>query len=171
MYIADVGQDQIEEVDFEPAGAGRRNYGWRLMEGDSCFTPNSGCDAMAQSLVLPVAEYRHDVGQSITGGYVYRGAAIPDLRGTYLYADYVSNTFFALRTSGGQVALSQTDITSNINGDGAVTGVGSFAQNDAGDLFVLEFNGGRIIVLLIPQRDSRRRLSRRPSRRVCAGAA
>lgn len=145
MYIADVGQDQIEELDFEPAGLGGRNYGWRLMEGDSCFDPSSGCDASAQNLTLPVAEYRHDVGQSITGGYVYRGSAIPELRGTYLYADYESNRFFALRMNGAQVALAQTDITSNLDGDGAVSGVGSFAQNDAGDLFVIEFNGGRIL--------------------------
>jgi glucose/arabinose dehydrogenase len=144
MYIGDVGQDKIEEIDFEPAGAAGRNYGWRLMEANSCFNPGNGCDATDENLTLPVAQYTHSVGQSVTGGYVYRGHSIPDLRGTYLYVDYETNRFFALRMSGGQVALSQTDITDNINGDGEVSGIGSFAQNDAGDVFVLEFNGGRI---------------------------
>ena len=101
MYIGDVGQDDLEEVDYEPAGLGGRNYGWRLMEADACFNPQSGCDASTENLVLPVASYDHSVGRSITGGYVYRGHAIADLRGTYLYVDYTSNTFFALRMQDG----------------------------------------------------------------------
>lgn len=142
MYIGDVGQDDLEEVDFEPAGLGGRNYGWRLMEADACFNPQNGCDASTENLVLPVASYDHDTGRSITGGYVYRGHAIPALRGTYLYVDYTSNTFFALRMRNGDVALAQTDITDNLNPGRNVVGVSSFGQDNTGELYVLEFDGG-----------------------------
>ena len=142
MYIGDVGQDDLEEVDYEPAGLGGRNYGWRLMEADACFNPADGCDASTENLVLPVASYNHDVGRSITGGYVYRGHAIAELRGTYLYVDYTSNTFFALRMQDGAVALPQTDITSNLNPGENVVGVSSFGQDNAGELYVLEFEAG-----------------------------
>jgi glucose/arabinose dehydrogenase len=141
MYIGDVGQNEIEEVDFEPAGLASRNYGWRLMEGEACFNPDSGCDAQAQNLVLPVATYDHDTGQSITGGYVYRGSGIPDLRGTYLYADYQSARFFALRMEGGQVAQAQVEITDNINPDTDIDGISSFGQDSAGELYVVSFDG------------------------------
>ncbi len=104
MYIADVGQDEIEEIDFEPALTSGRNYGWRLMEGDACYNPGSGCNASTQNLTPPIASYDHGVGLSITGGYVYRGRAIPNLRGSYLYADYVSDRFFALRVNEGRLA-------------------------------------------------------------------
>jgi glucose/arabinose dehydrogenase len=141
MYIGDVGQGELEEVDVEPAGAAGKNYGWRLMEGDACFNPDSGCDAAAQNLVLPVATYDHGVGQSITGGYVYRGAAIPDLRGTYLYADYQSARFFALRMQGGSIAQAQLEITDNINPGEDVGGIASFGQDGVGTLYVVAFGG------------------------------
>jgi glucose/arabinose dehydrogenase len=144
MYIGDVGQEELEEVDFEPAGLGGRNYGWRLMEAEACFNPQNGCDASTSNLVLPVASYDHDAGRSITGGYVYRGHAIPDLRGTYLYVDYTSHTFFALRMRDREVALPQTDITSNLNPGRNVVGVSSFGQDNAGELYVMEFDGGGV---------------------------
>ena len=149
MYIGDVGQGEIEEVDFEPAGVSGRNYGWRLMEGDSCFNPASGCDATEQNLVLPVAQYDHGVGQSITGGYVYRGAAIPDLRGTYLYADYASARFFALRMANGSVAQQQLEITDNINPGTDIDAISSFGQDSAGELYVVSFNGS--VYRIVPE--------------------
>jgi len=141
MYIGDVGQNAFEEIDFEPAGVGGTNYGWRLMEGEECFNPDEGCNAQAQNLALPVATYDRDAGQSITGGYVYRGSAIPELRGTYLYADYQSANFFALRMQGGQVAQEQVDITDNINPDNDIDGISSFGQDSAGNLYVVSFGG------------------------------
>ena len=141
MYIADVGQSAFEEVDFEPAQTGGRNYGWRLMEAEECFNPNSGCDAAAQNLTLPVASYGRNLGQSITGGYVYRGSAIPALRGTYLYADYQSARFFALRMANGAVATPQADITDNLNPDDNLDGISSFGQDTAGNLYVVEYGG------------------------------
>jgi glucose/arabinose dehydrogenase len=142
MYIGDVGQDRIEEINFEPYGAAGRNYGWRLMEGNDCFNPNSGCSATTQDLVLPVATYDHDIGKSITGGYVYRGAAIPNLRGTYLYADYESARFFALRMQNGGVAAAQAEITDNINPGGGIDNITSFGQDNIGNLYVLTYAGG-----------------------------
>ncbi|HTV25499.1 MAG TPA: PQQ-dependent sugar dehydrogenase [Polyangiaceae bacterium] len=149
MYIGDVGQGEIEEVDFEPAGVSGRNYGWRLMEGDSCFNPNNGCNAATQNLVLPVAQYDHDTGQSITGGYVYRGPAIPNLRGTYLYADFQSARFFALRMAGGSVAQQQVEITDNINPGGDVEAISSFGQDSAGEVYVVSFNGS--VYRIVPE--------------------
>jgi len=141
MYIGDVGQNQIEEIDFEPAGTPGRNYGWRLMEGEDCFNPDSGCDAARDNLVLPVATYTHQVGVSITGGYVYRGAAIPNLRGTYIYADYSSARFFALRMTNGSVSLEQTEITDNINPDNGADNITSFGEDNVGNLYVLTYDG------------------------------
>ena len=141
MYIGDVGQGTLEEVDFEPAQSGGRNYGWRLMEAENCFNPDTGCNAATQKLILPVASYDHDVGQSITGGYIYRGHAIPDLRGTYLYTDYEQGVFFALRMSNGTTSLQQTDITDNINAGPAVKHIGSFGQDEAGELYAVNFEG------------------------------
>src|SRR5205807_6541081 len=87
LWIADVGQDSYEEVDFQPANSrGGENYGWNLMEGLHCYSPATGCSM--QGLTLPVAEYSHANGCSITGGFVYRGRVWPGLRGMYLYGDY-----------------------------------------------------------------------------------
>lgn len=144
FYIADVGQNTLEEVDFEPAGAtSGLNYGWRLMEGTNCFNPQQNCNPN-NNLVQPVTTYDRDAGQSITGGYVYRGSAIPALRGTYIYADYASARFFTLRIENGAAANVQ-DITDEINptGFGAngnqrlATGIASFGIDHAGEVYVL----------------------------------
>jgi glucose/arabinose dehydrogenase len=86
LFIGDVGQSSWEEVDFQPAGsAGGENYGWRLMEGSSCFNPSTDCNN--GTLTLPIREYDHTVGCSVTGGYRYRGSANFDLEGFYFYGD------------------------------------------------------------------------------------
>jgi glucose/arabinose dehydrogenase len=99
LYIADVGQDSYEEIDFQPAAArGGENYGWRIMEGLHCFRP-PGCDGTG--LVLPVAEYDHSDGNcSVTGGMVYRGSEHPALQGIYLYGDFCSGRIWGLRKDG-----------------------------------------------------------------------
>ena len=91
LFIADVGQNALEEVNLQPAGSpGGENYGWNVMEGDACFSPQSGCDQ--EGLVLPILVYSHasGAGRSITGGYVYRGSELPDLAGSYVFGDFVS---------------------------------------------------------------------------------
>jgi len=98
LYIADVGQNAWEEVNFQPATSrGGQNYGWNIMEGSHCFPENRRCDM--RGLTMPVAEYGHALGCSITGGYVYRGARIPELQGYYLFGDYCSGTIWAMSTA------------------------------------------------------------------------
>jgi glucose/arabinose dehydrogenase len=96
LYIADVGQNSWEEVNYTPAGTpGGRNYGWRRMEGQSCFNPPSNCEA--PDLERPVTVYATSGGRcAIIGGYVYRGTRLPALTGMYLYADLCSGEIFGL---------------------------------------------------------------------------
>lgn len=100
LYIADVGQNRFEEVNAV-SGAGRGlNYGWDVMEGEACFEPPEGCDRTG--LTLPVTVYGHADGCSVTGGHVYRGEAIPSLRGTYFYSDFCSGFVRSFRFAGGR---------------------------------------------------------------------
>jgi len=92
LYIADVGQNLWEEIDFQPAGGpGGDHYGWNTMEGSHCYDPPENCDASGK--VLPVWEYPHPEGCSVTGGYVYRGQLYPQLQGVYFYADFCRGGF------------------------------------------------------------------------------
>jgi glucose/arabinose dehydrogenase len=132
MYIGDVGQNQIEEVDVEPAAKGSgTNWGWKEMEGNQCFVSN--CDQTGKE--LPIAQYTHSLGQVITGGYVYRGSAIPGLRGSYIYADYASGNFWTLKWTGGATAT-PTNITSDINPNPKKTGIATFGQDASGELYI-----------------------------------
>ena len=142
LYIGDVGQEGREEVDYLPGSDGTgRNFGWRLMEAENCFNPDTGCDANADGLALPLASYGRQVGQCIIGGYVYRGSAIPALRGAYLYGDYESAVFFALRAPGGGAAGDPIDITANVNPEKAVDEITSFGQDNAGEVYLTTFTG------------------------------
>ena len=98
MFIADVGQNAVEEISFQASDSkGGENYGWRLMEGSRCFNPAAKCNSN-DSLVLPILEYANaggNCGGSVTGGYRYRGARHPQLSGTYFFADYCTGDFFA----------------------------------------------------------------------------
>ena len=100
LYIGDVGQNALEEIDFQPGDSeGGENYGWRLKEGTRCFNPRSGCEQ--PGLVDPVAEYGRNRGdRSVTGGLVYRGSLFPEMDGLYIYADYVSGRFWGLSRDG-----------------------------------------------------------------------
>ncbi|MEE8522568.1 MAG: PQQ-dependent sugar dehydrogenase, partial [Thermoanaerobaculia bacterium] len=109
MYIGDVGQGAREEVDLQPAAsAGGENYGWKVMEGTLCTGNSSGCAGIslpacnAPELTLPILEYDHSGGRcSITGGYVYRGSAIPAADGLYVYGDFCTGEVFAASDPGG----------------------------------------------------------------------
>ena len=83
LYLADVGQNRLEEVNVVPASQAGVNYGWDLMEGSDCFEPSSGCNQAG--LTLPVATYTHTDGCSVTGGFVYRGSRFPELVGRYVF--------------------------------------------------------------------------------------
>ncbi|MEE9530103.1 MAG: PQQ-dependent sugar dehydrogenase [Syntrophobacteria bacterium] len=99
MFIGDVGQNSWEEVDFQPANStGGENYGWRLMEGNSCFNPAINCNN--GTLTLPILAYDHSVGCSVTGGYLYRGSKNPNLNGLYLYGDFCSGLIWGAQEDG-----------------------------------------------------------------------
>ncbi|MEZ5175816.1 MAG: PQQ-dependent sugar dehydrogenase [Acidimicrobiia bacterium] len=97
LWIGDVGQNRIEEVDVIDVGAAGTNFGWPIREGGSCFG-GASCDT--DGLVTPIAEYAHDEGCSVTGGAVYRGAAIPSLHGQFFYADYCSGILLSVARDG-----------------------------------------------------------------------
>jgi glucose/arabinose dehydrogenase len=135
LFIADVGQNEWEEVSvisIDDAGA---NLGWPLTEGNHCFRTTT-CDT--KGLVLPVYEYPHTNGAcSITGGYVYRGTAVPALAGQYVFADYCAG-FVRSFSYDGRTASGVTDWTRQIGDVGRVT---SFGEDAAGELYIVSENG------------------------------
>jgi len=140
LYIGDVGQGAREEINVSPGpNAGRAlNYGWRLMEGFLCFNPSSNCNS-GSSLTLPLLDYPHLNGAcSVTGGYVYRGSAIPGLQGTYFYGDYCAGFVRSFRYQNGQ-PTEQTEWPLLSPPGGSVT---SFGEDDAGELYVMTQGGG-----------------------------
>ncbi|MDQ3804392.1 MAG: PQQ-dependent sugar dehydrogenase [Acidobacteriota bacterium] len=137
LFIGDVGQNNFEEIDFQPAASrGGENYGWRIMEGLHCFNPNPCAVA---GLTLPVWEYTHAEGCSVTGGYVYRGG-FPRMRGIYFYGDYCSGRIWGLRRSGsGWQNTLLLDTSINIS---------SFGEDEAGNLYVASHNTGQVFMLV-----------------------
>jgi glucose/arabinose dehydrogenase len=136
LYIGDVGQGAHEEVDVQPAtSAGGEDYGWNIMEGFSCYSPSSGCNQTG--LTLPVLDYDHGQGCSITGGYVYRGAAIPAIQGVYFYSDYCTAFVRSFRWTGSGVT-EKTNWPTLAVSQGQVT---SFGQDASGELYVMSQSG------------------------------
>lgn len=136
LYIGDVGQDAREEINVSPGpNAGRGlNFGWRLMEGSVCFSPTTNCNN--GTLILPTLEYTHANGAcSVTGGYVYRGQAIPTAQGTYFYADFCAGFVRSFRFDNGS-ALEQTDWPLL-----AASSITSFGQDGSGELYILTKGG------------------------------
>jgi glucose/arabinose dehydrogenase len=139
LWIADVGQNLWEEIDFQPASStGGENYGWRLMEGNHCYNPPTGCGSIS-GLTDPIHEYSHAAGCSITGGYVYRGVAITALAGTYFFADYCSNTIWSLRYNG--LTVSEfTDRTAELAPAGGlfIQSVAGFGEDGFGEMYIVD---------------------------------
>jgi len=136
LYIADVGQDEREEVNITPVATKASNYGWNVMEGTACYNAAS---CSQSGLTLPKFEYTHGAGGangcSITGGYVYRGTALPELAGRYLYSDYCKGFLKSFVYSNGTVS-EQKDW--NVGNVGNVPGFGQDAQ---GELYVMSSAG------------------------------
>jgi glucose/arabinose dehydrogenase len=144
FYLGDVGESTWEEIDYVSAanGAGKGvNFGWSVMEGNHCFNRQE-CDQTG--LTLPVLEYNHSEGCSVTGGHVYRGAAIPGLQGTYFYADYCLGWVRSFRIQGG--AVTDTKEWPELKPGGQVT---SFGEDAAGELYLLTQQGG--LFKIVPQ--------------------
>jgi len=132
LFLADVGQDRIEEVDLIVKGG---NYGWNTMEGNACFPAGSVC--VQGGLELPIATYTHsdpDGGFSVTGGYVYRGRRFPGLTGRYFFADFVSTRLWSLTEVAPDRWEMQTLLVAGFN-------VSSFGKDEAGELYVTGFDG------------------------------
>ncbi len=125
LWVGDVGQDLYEEIDTVQKG---RNYGWNTMEGFHCFNPSTGCNQTG--LTLPIFEYGHTNGRcSITGGFVYRGANIPQIAGQYIYADYCSGEVFLLDARGPGAPVNSILVTTAIN-------IGSFGVDKFNEVYV-----------------------------------
>jgi len=141
LYIGDVGQGSREEINVAPAAStGGENYGWNDLEGTICYNP--GCSPAGT--VLPVLDYTHGIGCSVTGGYVYRGSAIPALVGHYLYADYCSGWVRSFRYSGGQAVDRQDQPALSPGGN-----ITSFGQDATGELYVLTHGG--VVYRIVPR--------------------
>ncbi|RJQ81271.1 MAG: glucose sorbosone dehydrogenase [Desulfobacteraceae bacterium] len=135
LWVADVGQDDWEEINLVAAG---QNYGWNILEGTHCYQATT-CNATG--LAAPVAEYDHANGDhSITGGYVYRGSAVPALGGDYIYGDFVSGRIWRLVDAASGGRTSELLIESGLL-------IVSFGQDSAGEIYVIDFSGGRIFRL------------------------
>lgn len=136
LWIADVGQDVLEEVNRAPGDAAGINYGWDEMEGSECYEPSSGCNRAGKR--TPVTQYSHDFGCSVTGGYVYRGSTFPDLQGAYVFGDFCSGTIWAVPEDAEPgtrpIELRQTDLA-----------ISAFGEDVAGELYVSDLASGRIL--------------------------
>lgn len=141
LYIGDVGQNVYEEVDFQPASStGGENYGWNVMEGNHCYNAST-CDATG--MLPPVTEYNHDLGCSITGGYVYRGSTYPALQGLYIYADYCSGKVWGLQNDGGWQFQSLLDSGMNVS---------SFGEGQSGELYLTDLSSGAVYQVITSTR-------------------
>ena len=153
LWIADVGQGTWEEINLRPGwSSGGENYGWRLKEGTHCFNPSLDCDPSAATLD-PFYEYEHVIGPegyrcSITGGYVYRGCAVPELEGVYFFADYCSGEIWSLRYDGISVQAFR-DRTQEIVG-GNTFNISSFGVDALGELYVLDFSASGRVLKIVP---------------------
>ncbi len=146
LFIGDVGQGAREEIDYQPlTSRGGENYGWKIMEGTLCGTGgSSGCAGPVAacgdpSYTLPILEYSHDNGNcSVTGGYVYRGRAIPDLAGLYLYGDFCSGRIWA--------ASHQSGTWSPVLLPISLPQLTTFGEDDSGELFVGTSTGALYLI-------------------------
>jgi glucose/arabinose dehydrogenase len=142
FWVADVGQNQIEEINvIQPGAPGGENLGWPIMEGKSCFNAAT-CDA--DGLTLPVVDYTHVGGNcSVTGGYVYRGAQIPQWNGLYFYGDYCSGRMWVLAPDGSGAWANAEILDSDLV-------LSSFGEDEAGELYALDYGSG-VIYRMLPE--------------------
>ena len=128
LFAGDVGQDTYEEVDIINKGG---NYGWHITEATHCFSPATGCSF--KGITLPIAEYSHHEGASITGGYVYNGKALTGFTRKYIFADWTGPMFY-LQKSGDTWKRGKLVITGAHPGDLKIT---SFGEDPSGELYVV----------------------------------
>jgi cysteine-rich repeat protein len=155
LYLVDRGVDSasgIDELNIAPPGIGGQNYAWRCMEGFDC-TGLSGCTCNAPALTLPAADFpRSESGCSLIGGYVYRGCDLPQLLGTYLYADGCDDSIHSLRYLDGQITDERTRTAELTPTTGPITSIASFGQDADGELYIVSSTGSiyKIIARDVP---------------------
>ena len=137
IFIGDVGQNAWEEIDFGRRGLGGLNYGWAIMEGRHCFAPPTGC--VKTGLTLPIHEYSHDTGNVVTGGYRYRGQAIPALVGTYVFTNFGSQVLWGLQRNGDGTWDRSVLLRANKQ-----LNIASFGESDAAELFAVDLVSGTL---------------------------
>jgi len=146
LLIGDVGQSAVEEIDLGLAArGGAENYGWNVTEGSRCFRPASGCDT--HGITLPIVEYGHDQGCSVTGGVVYHGCRLPGWHGTYFYADFCSAFVRSFRVEGGR-AVDGRDWTAALGRD--IEAPSGFGVDADGEVYVLDLRGA--VYRIVPAR-------------------
>lgn len=135
LFLADVGQGQMEEVDFQLAGSsGGENYGWDILEGTQCHEPDEVCTPPA-NYNPPVAVYRHDQGCSVTGGYIYRGSRFSSLQGIYFYSDFCSGNIWGLKNQDGW----QSQLLASPG-----FSITTFGEDESGSLYIADYGNGTI---------------------------
>ena len=138
LYLADVGQNEYEEVDVAPAGQLRgKNFGWNVREAAHCLKGNV---CPREGFVEPVTEYSHREGCSITGGYVYRGRAIPELFGHYFYADYCTALIRSFRLENGR-AVDSYSWRQLLDPDSKLARLTAFGEDEEGELYLASQDG------------------------------
>ena len=134
LWIADVGDQLVEEINFQPAGSqGGANYGWSCYEG-TAFGPNYDPATCSGDYIAPYHSYDHSQGRSVTGGYVYRGAQYPFMQGHYFFADFVYGKIWSLDTATKHVVehYSQAGVWS------------ALGEGNDGVLYIADFGSGKI---------------------------
>jgi glucose/arabinose dehydrogenase len=151
LYITDVGSRFWEEINVQRAGRpGGANYGWPCVEGDRCLNA-AGCDCDDPSFIAPAFAYPHTRDCAIIGGYVYRGCAVPELQGAYLFADYCSAGVWSVRWIGERLddlRAHQTELTPT---HGRLRSISSFGENQDGELFICNHGGSLYRVVPRPE--------------------
>jgi glucose/arabinose dehydrogenase len=151
LLIADVGQNAREEINFQPRGGGGRNYGWRLREGRQPYDGRT--PAAYEPLTEPIHDYDHNVGASITGGYIYRGTALgAAFNGRYFYADFAEGRVFSiglhLDERGEATADDEREHTRELGGQSTLGAVSSFGTDWNGELLLLNYSAGRLLRII-----------------------
>jgi uncharacterized repeat protein (TIGR03806 family) len=139
VWAGDVGQSDWEEIDHVVSGG---NYGWRIREATHCYNPATDCPVTADGVPLidPVNEYSHTVGAAVTGGYVYRGNAIPSLAGRYVFGDFITGMIYVLMPKGDGTLERKELVASGAQ-------ISSFAEGHDGEIYVVDY-AGRLLELV-----------------------
>ncbi len=147
LWIGDVGQFAFEEINVQPASSGGgENYGWRVREGSLCGTAATDCEL--PDGVAPFHEYFNIGSQSITGGYVYRGTALPGLAGVYWFGDYITGALYALRRNADDSVTVSEEREAILRGASGPANVASFGEDADGELYIVDYGGGTVFKMV-----------------------